>query len=249
MDDAKGFFDAWADFYDADYDDQEIGDVEFYVDLGSRADGPVLEVGCGTGRIYLELVRAGVEAYGMDLSAEMLAVLEDKAAGAGLDAHVRQADMTDFDPEREYDLVIVPFRTFLHAVTLADQRATLRNLRAALRPGGRLALNAFVPSFDVICEDYGDPRTRTVTHDGEEYVVTEVTEVVDELEQVVEVHRSVEREGDPFREATFRLSLVTKREFELLFETTGWSDWTGYGGFEEPPLEDGAREMVWIAEK
>lgn len=56
---ARGFFDAWAEFYDVEYGEQDIGDEEFYVDLARQADGPVLEVGCRTGRIYLELLRAG----------------------------------------------------------------------------------------------------------------------------------------------------------------------------------------------
>lgn len=246
---AKGFFDTWADVYDADYETQEIGDVEFYTDLAREANGPVLEVGCGTGRIYLELLRAGVDAYGFDISEEMLAVLEHNAAEAGLPAQVRRADMTSFTPEREYALVIVPFRTFLHNITVEDRQAALYNFHRALRPDGRLALNMFVPRFDVICESYGHPNTRTVTQEDEEYLLTDVTEIEDEVEQIVKAERTLEQDGEVMREATFRLALVSKPEFELLLETTGWSDWTVYGGFDRRPLINGAREMVWIAEK
>lgn len=246
---AKGFFDEWADFYDADYEEQEIGDVEFYVELARQADGPVLEVGCGTGRIYLELLRADVDTYGVDISEEMLAVLEQKAIEADLNPQIRQADMTTFHPERAYALVIVPFRTFLHNVTLSDRKAALRNVRQALVPDGRLALNFFVPSFEVICETYGQQETRTVRREGEEYLLTDVTDIEDELNQIVKGERTVEQDGEVIREASFRMALLSKSEFELLLETTGWSDWTGYGGFDGEPLEDGAQEMVWIAEK
>lgn len=249
MDAAKEFYDTWGDIYDADYEDQEIGDVEFYVDLARRADGPVLDVGCGTGRIYLELRRAEVDAYGIDISEEMLAVLEQKAAEVDLTPHVRLADMTTFDPDREYALVVVPFRTFLHNLTLADQKTALRNFRNALAPNGRLALNFFVPSFEVICETYGERETRTVTHEGDEYVITDVTDIEDEIDQIVEAERTVEHDGEVIRAAAFRLTLVSKTEFELLLETTGWSDWRGYGGFDREPLDGDAREMVWIAEK
>lgn len=245
---AKGFFDAWADVYDADYREQEIGDVEFYVDLARDAAGPVLEVGCGTGRVYLDLLRAGVDAYGIDVSAEMLAVLEQNAAERGLTPRVRQADMTDFEPNREYALVIVPFRTFLHNVTMADQKATLRNLHRALAPGGRLALNFFVPSFEVICENYGERERRTIKRGDDQYVVADVTEIEDEVDQLVRVTRTLRRDGEVIREATFRLTLVSKREFELLLETTGWDDWTVNGGFDGEPVDE-AEELVWIAEK
>lgn len=249
MDAAKGFFDTWAELYDADYEDQEIGDIEYYVDLARQADGPVLEVGCGTGRIYLELLRADVDAFGIDISEEMLAVLERKAAEADLTPQVRQADMTAFSPQKAYALIIVPFRTFLHNLALSDRKAALQNFRQALLPGGRLALNFFVPSFQVICDTYGHEETRTISRDGDEYVLTDVTDIEDEVNQIVKTKRTVEQDGEVIREASFRLALLSKSEFELLLETTGWSDWTGYGGFEGEPLEDEAREMVWIAEK
>lgn len=248
---AEGFFDAWADFYDDDYREQEIGDRDFYVDLARAADGPVLEAGCGTGRIYLELLAAGVDATGIDISRESLATLERKAESRGLapEVDVRRADMRDFEPEREYALVVVPFRAFLHNVTLADQRAALESFRGALAPDGRLALNAFVPDFEVICESYGEPTTRTVEHEGAEYEVTDVTRLVDDVEQVAEGTRTVERDGEVVREASFRIALIPKRQFELLFETTGWSDWRVCGGFDRQPLEDASQEMVWIARK
>ena len=246
---ATAFFDEWAEIYDADYRDQEIGDVDFYVELAREADGPVLEVGCGTGRVSLELLRAGVDAYGIDVSRKSLDVLERKAAEEDLTANVRLADMTDFDPERTYALVIVPFRAFMHNVTLADQRAALRNFRRALGPDGRLALNFFVASFDHICEYYGEPERRTIEREGEAYTVTDLTEIVDEVNQIVQGTRTLERDGEVVREASYRLALVSKREFELLLSTTDWSDWDVYGGFDYEPLEDATQEMVWLVER
>lgn len=246
---AREFFETWADVYDQDYENQEIGDVEFYLDMAREADGPVLEVGCGTGRIYLELLKAGVDAYGIDISREMLAVLEDKASEASLSPQVRKADMTEFEPHREYSLIIIPFRTFLHNVTVTDRKAALRNFRDALEPNGTLALNIFVPSFDVICDSYGEPETRTITRDNEDYVVRTLTTIDDEIEQIVQEERSLERNGEILREATFQLALVSKSEFELLLETTGWSEWSVYGGFDRAPLDEDATEMIWIAEK
>ena len=248
---AEGFFDAWADFYDDDYREGEIGDRDFYVDLAQAADGPVLEAGCGTGRIYLELLAAGVDATGIDVSRESLATLERKAESRGLapEVDVHRADMREFEPERQYALVVVPFRTFLHNVTLADQRAALESFRGALADGGRLALSAFVPDFEVICESYGEPTTRTVEQEGVKYEVTDVTRLVDEVGQVAEGTRTVERDGEVVREASFRIALVPKRQFELLFRVTGWRNWRVYGGFDRQPLEDASQEMVWIAEK
>lgn len=249
MHSADAFFDVWADFYDADYRDQEIGDVSFYRDLATAADGPVLEVACGTGRVYLELLRAGVDADGIDLSREMLDVLEEKAGAEGLDPSVWRADMRTFEADREYALIVIPFRSFLHNVTVDDQLATLESLRAALAPGGRLAFNVFMPSFEVICETYGEPDERRIERGGERYRVIDMTEIADEVEQVAEITRRVEQDGEVLAGGSVSIAIISKAQFELLFRQTGWSDWQGYGGFDREPLEDGAMEMVWILEK
>lgn len=244
------FWDTFAAFYDEYYDDErQPDDAEFYVELARDADGPVLEVGCGTGRVYLELLRAGVDASGIDLSAGMLDVLRERASEAGLDPRVRQADMRSFRAEREYGLVIVPFRAFLHNLTLADQKAALRSFRDALAPGGTLALNFFTPNFEFVCENYGEERVRTIEHEDEAYDLRVVTELDDAVEQIARTDQMLEQDGEVIRESSYRIALVSKREFELLLEATGWSDWTVYGGFDGDPLEDASQEMVWVVER
>ena len=63
-----------ARFYDAYFTGLE-GEVDFYIDEALDADGPVLELGCGTGRVLLPIARAGVEITGLDVSADLLGVL------------------------------------------------------------------------------------------------------------------------------------------------------------------------------
>ncbi len=246
---AEGFFDELAELYDPTHRDRDPGDETFYRELAVESDGPVLEVGCGTGRIYLELLRAGVDADGFDVSENMLQVLESKAEDAELDAFVWRDDMRSFEAPREYELVIVPFRTFLHNITVEDQLASLRRFREALAPGGRLALNFFAPNFDYICDTYGAPDTWTVTHEGEEYQVTDITAFHDEVEQVIASTRRVTQGETVIEEATFKLALISKREFELLLRATGWRDWSVFGGFGGAELESTDQEMVWIVEK
>lgn len=246
---AQDFFDQIAELYDPAYRGRDLGDESFYRELAMESDGPVLEVGCGTGRIYLDLLRAGVDADGFDISEGMLQVLEEKAEEDDLDPFVWRADMRDFESPREYDLVIAPFRTFLHNITLRDQLASLRNFREALAPGGRLALNFFTPNFDYICANYGEPDAWSFTHDGNRYRVTDVTDFIDEVEQVVASTRRVTRGEEAVREATFELALISKRQFELLLEATDWSGWTVFGGFGGDELEETDQEMVWIVER
>lgn len=264
--DAERFFDDYAELYDVIYADHEFDDVAFYVDRARAADGPVLDVACGTGRVYLELLRAGVDADGFDLSRGMLDELERKADEAGLDPDVWKADMTDFEAPREYALVIVPFRSFLHNLTVDDQIAALERFRAALAPGGELVLNVFPPDFDEICGEYGDPRESHVVVDGMAFREERTSEFADAVEQVVnyqwlfhpvgpaddvgtdrELDVDLPEEVPSLLVNDFKLSLIGKQQFELLFRTAGYDEWTVYGGFDLEPFESTDQEMVWVA--
>lgn len=263
---AERFFDDYAVLYDAIYADHEFEDVAFYVERARACDGPVLDVACGTGRVYLELLREGVDADGFDVSTGMLEELRRKAEESGLEPSVWRADMTDFDAPREYALAIVPFRSFLHNLTVEDQLAALERIKAALEPDGELILNAFPPDFEEICGEFGDPTASLVEVDGTTYRTERLTEFADEVEQVVTYQwtfHPVEEPADA--EATkvldvdasrsvpellvneFHLSLISKQAFELLFRAAGFEAWSVYGGFELDPLESTNQEMVWIA--
>jgi SAM-dependent methyltransferase len=254
MDDAGEFFDPFAAVYDARMDDQDgmpVGDVPFYRDLASEAVGPVLEVGVGTGRVYLELLDAGLDVDGVDLSTGMLERLRAKADDRGLDATVWEADVTTFDPERAYGLVYAPARAFNHLPGLADQRAALEQIRDALAPGGRFALNTFVPGFEVVVEQYGARQVEHVTVDGTEYRYVAVSELHDEVEQVATYRKElyVAATDELVAERETPLALVPKRQFELLFDHAGFDEWQVYGGFDRGPLDGADQEMVWVAER
>jgi SAM-dependent methyltransferase len=251
--DSTDYFDRFAAFYDAVYARQTgvvDEDVAFYRELAADADGPVLEVGCGTGRVSLELLRDGVDVDGIDVSSGMLEVLREKAAAEGLEPSVREADVTTFRSDREYALAIVPFRAFLHLTTVDDQLAALERMHGALAPGGRLALNVFTPNFDVICAAYGEFEETTVELEGERYTHRTVTELVDEVEQVARIRSAVLTADDErLFEREAPIALVSKREFELLFRQSPFSSWEVYGDFEYDALESSAQEMVWIADR
>ncbi|ELZ05645.1 type 12 methyltransferase [Natrialba chahannaoensis JCM 10990] len=242
-------FDSIAPFYDEVHHQQD--DIEFYRDLALECDGPVLEVGCGTGRIYLELRRAGVDVTGIDVSADSLEHLRDKAAQDDLAVDVRQADMRTFDPEpgREYALIIVPFRTFLFLQTVDERLAVLESFYSALGPDGRLALNAFVPDPVFVAEHYGEWRAQELEVNGERYTYRTRSTVVDTVEQRVRIRTEVLDANESLVvDSSYDLSLVSKAEFELLFRLSPFASWEVFGDFELNSLETATQEMVWIAE-
>ena len=153
-------FGDWSDVYDSVYA-YVRQDLPFCVGEAVASGGPVLELGCGTGRVAVAVAEAGVDVVGLDSSPEMLEQARRKAAslpdGSGT-LTLAHADMRCFELDRLFPLVIVPFRGFLSLLTVEDQTNTLLNVRRHLAPGGRLVFNVFVPDLDMLVQDGDVPR-------------------------------------------------------------------------------------------
>jgi demethylmenaquinone methyltransferase/2-methoxy-6-polyprenyl-1,4-benzoquinol methylase len=110
--------------------------------LAPLAIGPgtrVLELGCGTGSMTAELLRAGAEVTAVDLSAPMLARARRRARGATF----RMADILAFDGRGAFDVALLAF--VLHEMEAPVRRGALAAARRALAPGGRVAVVDFAP--------------------------------------------------------------------------------------------------------
>jgi SAM-dependent methyltransferase len=123
------------------------GDVEFYRRLARRTGGPILELGCGTGRVALPLARDGHEVVGLDLSMPMLRIARSKIE-PGLRIRFVRGDMARFRLRRKFRLILIPFRAFQHLLTEREQRSCLRRVRSHLAPGGRFILHLFDPLLE-----------------------------------------------------------------------------------------------------
>jgi SAM-dependent methyltransferase len=126
-------------------------DVGFYVDAARDCGGPVLELGCGTGRVLVPTARAGIEIVGLDSSAEMLRACEARLRAEPHEvrgrARLLHGDMRDFDIGRTFQLVTIPFRPFQHLISTDDQLACLAAVHRHLADDGRLVFDVFNPSI------------------------------------------------------------------------------------------------------
>jgi len=235
-----------AAFYEALTGANARGDVPFYVETARETEGPVLELACGTGRVYLDLLAAGVDADGFDRSADTLRELRRSAAERGLDPSVWQADMTTFAVDRAYDLVICPFNTLQHLLTTEEQLAALRRVHDALAPGGRFVFDVFVPDFELICETYGEWQEGVVEYRGETYRTRSRTRIIDEVDQefTFEVEASAPG-GEQVFAVEHHLTMLPRHEVELLARLSPFEDWQVGGEFSDEPIEDGDSSQAW----
>ena len=146
-----------AEFYDHIVPYGLRKDVSFYVEMAKETGGPVLEVGCGTGRILIPTARAGIEIVGLDHSVSMLTICREKLShepdGVRSKVQLVQGDMRQFELGREFRLATLPFRSFQHILTVEDQLRTLQTIHRHLVPGGKVILDVFNPSLERLVDE------------------------------------------------------------------------------------------------
>jgi SAM-dependent methyltransferase len=207
-------------------------DVAFYVGLALEADGPLVELAVGNGRVAIPVARAtGRRVIGIDSSPAMLALARDGAAEAGVDLDLRLGDMRDLVLEVPAALVYCPFRALLHLPTWADRRRTFERVAAALVPGGRFAWNAFVFDHAVAARRDGVPQSEPVPHTVRYSVGDNRIDI------------TLDDGG------TSSLWWATKNEWLGLLDVAGLELETIYGGFDGEPFTDESREYVFVARR
>lgn len=145
---------------------KRLEDVRYYVDLALENGGPVLEYGCGNGRIAIPIARAGVDVTGVDLSAPMLADLKRRLRDEPEDVRrrvkTRRGDMRTARVGQRFPLVFCTFNAFLHLYTRRDVERFLARVREHLTPRGEFIFDVSIPQPEELARDparaYGTPR-------------------------------------------------------------------------------------------
>lgn len=247
--------DTWADIYDSVHILTE--DMAFWIDEARSSGGPVLELGCGTGRVAIPIAQAGVPVVGMDSSTAMLRIARAKARrlrlGSDILSFVR-GDMRRFSLGRRFPLVIIPFRSFQLLLSVADQCQALEAIQQHLAPGGRLIVDLFVPDLGLLTRD---PSTLLYDHDVTDEATGKTYQVwhqnrYDTFNQVVAAHtivRQVDERGLVVQEASrdYQLRYLYRFEALHLLASCGYQVVDVYGGFDREPLNESSTEMVWVA--
>jgi ubiquinone/menaquinone biosynthesis C-methylase UbiE len=146
-------WDAYADFYDwENAQTLDRRDVRFWQDMAARAQGPVLELGCGTGRVTLPIARSGARIVGVDRSAEMLGYARRRAGRAkyGHNVALVRSDIRSlpFRAATRFDLVMAPYGILQSLIRESDLRATLASVATVLSRRGVFGLD-LVPDLPV----------------------------------------------------------------------------------------------------
>ncbi|MFX1538190.1 MAG: class I SAM-dependent methyltransferase [Promethearchaeota archaeon] len=239
------------------------GDIQFYVEEAQKAGSPVLELGCGTGRILIPIAKADIDIVGLDYSPDMLSIARQKISKLIPETKKRiqlvEGDMRNFSFDQRFKLIMIPYRAFLHMMTPKDQRQALQCVHEHLTDDGRLVFNIFDPRLDIIAAHFGslgsslkkvneftNPETKN------RVVVWDTRQYDPELQKIDQyfIFEELNQEGTVVFKNYSHMTLryVYRYEMQYLLELCGYEIEALYGDFQRGSFRYGG-EQVWIARK
>jgi SAM-dependent methyltransferase len=244
-----------ADIYDFSYEDF-TEDVSFYENLAQSVDGPLLELGVGSGRVALPLAQAGYEVTGIDTSPSMLARANARLKAAGTlegSLELLPGDMTSFDLGRQFGMVFVAANTFQHLLTTEEQLACLLRARQHLQPDGIFSMGVRSPGSVSWEEADWAPlqlnwtRTDPETGDVIMKMAVEQPDPARMVRHLTYVYDRVSRAGDVKRSVfVTELRHSTQAELALLLQQVGLRVTHVYGDYDLSPVGFGD-DLIFVA--
>jgi len=226
---------SWDEAFARRYDEMSAHmteDVAFYVELALEAEGPLVELAIGNGRVAIPVAQAtGRSVIGIDSSPAMLKQARARAIESGVQLDLREGDIRELTLDMRAALIYCPFRALLHLPTWADRRRTFERVAASLRPGGRFAWNAFAFDHKIAARLDGQHQEAPVPHTNR-YAVGD-----NRIDITLD-------DG-----ATSSLWWATKNEWLGLLDVAGLKLEALFGGFDGEPLGDDSREYVFVARR
>lgn len=243
-------FAAVAPFYDLDLEGYDA-DVALYVELAARAEGPVLELGSGTGRIALALAAEGADVVGVDVSEGMLDIARGRASSN--DPEWVHADLRTLDLGRQFPLVLVPLGGLQHMEELDDLRAAFDSIARHLAPEGLAVVDVEAPLPD----DFAPGPQPLIEHwtrswerpDAPPALVSKLVNVEahpSSSTRSVTWHFDIQAPEAALRRVTtqFDLRTMTPGELELAGALAGLEASAVWGDYEMSGFEDGDQRLI-----
>jgi ubiquinone/menaquinone biosynthesis C-methylase UbiE len=250
----NGDFDRVSRYYDLTYSEFD-DDLDMYHGFAGRCGSPILEVGCGTGRVAIPLASAGYRVTGVDFSPAMLAIARQKTINSQVRGQLTlvEADARRLSLPDHYTLAIIATNTFGMFLTYADQSALLGSIRQILKPGGLLVIDIFNPDLSLLSVENGQlfhdfTRTDPVTGATIMKMHSRRVDLGEQLIHVMFIYDELAADGTvkrtlfPFGTRYFFLP-----EIELLVKDSGYLLEAVYGSYDLDTFSSESDRMIIVA--
>jgi ubiquinone/menaquinone biosynthesis C-methylase UbiE len=260
MTEGKFLYDSFiADYYDSSpIVVNRTQDVAFYAGAARKYGDPVLELGCGTGRITMAIAEAGYRVVGLDISEKMLERAVEKRAALRREArervHLVQGDMTQFDLKEKFRTIVIPFRPFQHLLEIEQQMDCLNCACKHLAPGGHLIVDFFQTDPERMYDPAFLKESALIEYElpgGRHVALSERVAAFHRGQQrndVEMIFRVTHADGKQERLVmAWTLRYFFRYEVEHLLARCGFRIEGVYGNFDGSALGDISPEMIFVA--
>lgn len=247
----------WAEF------NTDGPEIEYFKGLIERYGEPALDAACGTGRLLIPFLRAGLDVDACDISADMLTLCEQKSNGEGLHPHLYRQAMHQLDLPRKYKTIVVCGGFGLGGSRAQDQEA-LRRLFNHLEPGGVLLLDSYLPYKDPdewcfwlqeerrkLPEAWPSSGSRKTAGNGEEIELRIRIAALDPLDQIVtrQIKAILWRDGQIAKQEEYTLleRLYFRNELIAMLTGAGFHAIDVLGDYTQDPATPESGILIYVA--
>ncbi|MCX6251907.1 MAG: class I SAM-dependent methyltransferase [Bacteroidetes bacterium] len=239
----------FARFYDLIYSHIRSGvDTDYFLKKISEANGPVLEVGTGTGRFFIEALNQGADIYGIDISPSMLDILRSRIDKK--DQHrISLQSITGFTLDKKFALVIAPFRVFMHLTTVQEQIAALNHVYDYLEEGGLFIFDLFVPNPGLLergMNEVTDFEGENAPGETVRRITSSHSDIVNQITHVTFRFEWSEKGKVQSETWNTELRLFFRYELEHLLTMSKFTDFRIFGDYHERPLTIGSKDFLVV---
>jgi len=228
-------------------------DISFWQELARQSTGPILELGCGTGRVLLPMAQSGRQVYGIDNERGVLALLRSRITPDQKKyTHILQADTAAFHFDLHFSLIIAPCNTY-SSFSNKTRRRTLSGVRFHLHEDGVFALSLPNPTTLKHLPERSEPEVEEIfPHplDGEPVQVSSSWERSDHFITVQWHYDHLLPDGGIERSSTqIKHNLISTRDYLAEIQNAGFIINNTYGNYDQSPHQQGSPNLIILASK
>ena len=243
---------SFARFYDLIYHQQRDGvDNEYFQNEIRQTKGKILELGVGTGRLFINALNQGADIYGIDISQSMIDVLSKKLKGEQR-KRINLQNIIDFSFDFKFDLIIAPFRVIMHLLEKEKQIKAINNVFEHLNKNGRFIFDVFVPDLSQLINGIDNYTDFEGEYDKGRRIKRTVSTKPDLINQIINIKFNLEWDEDNEQkhdEWMIQLRFFFRYELEHLIERSNFNRYKILGDYLGNELNQKSKDFIIVCQK
>lgn len=236
--------------YDAKVESRRLfEDIPFYVNNAKDYGDPILELACGTGRVTIPIAQNKLSITGLDILSTMLKEAKRKSKEAGVKIEWIEADMSKFDLNKKFNLILIPGCAFNALLDLKSVEECLICVKKHLKPNGGFIFDAFNPNLDILVRDPSKiyPNAEYQDPDGRGLVTVKESTKYDKASQIL-LWRLSYSIADKIisKSSKMKLRIFFPQELDALLKYNGFNIKAKYGDSNYIPFDSNSGRQIFV---